>query len=208
MNWNEFNLKHIVDEKGEVNDLDLQAHHLSEAEKALYRTLGCTIVYKERKFILSNLELYYGSAGDKAHDWWRTTFDSTRGISKEMTKHQLKGGPRIYLKNRGFSNHNRMDLVVGPEGVAVSFLIRNVMDENGKRLGKDYDGNPALIIREDAMNLSLDDIGSEIELLDTHSQFVKSPEDVDRNKRYISTSGFSGFSDSFPEKLWNYRLKE
>ncbi|MCF8059944.1 MAG: hypothetical protein K9K67_11645 [Bacteriovoracaceae bacterium] len=208
MIWNNFDLKHILNNEGEITSKTLQEHCFAEAEKALYRTLGCTIVYKGKKFVLSNLELYYGSAGDKAHDWWRATFPGVRGISKKHTAHQFKAGPRIYLKNEGYSNHNRMDLVVGPEGVAISFLIRNVWNESGKRLGKDYDGNPALIIREDAMFISPQDIGEEIELLDTHAEYVHSIDHVDKNRRFISTSGFSGFSDSFPDKLWNYRLRE
>ncbi|MCO4793460.1 MAG: hypothetical protein KC493_07105, partial [Bacteriovoracaceae bacterium] len=143
------------------------------AEEMIQRMLGCTIVIRGKKFILSNLELYYGGIGDAAHDWHRSTFNPKQGISKTQIHAQVNEGLRFYLRQKGKGGFNRMDLVVGQEGVAISFLIRNVHDENLNSVSKDASGNPALLIREDRMNILDSDHDAhfneheEIEFLDT-----------------------------------------
>ncbi|MCR9206284.1 MAG: hypothetical protein NXH75_17010 [Halobacteriovoraceae bacterium] len=206
--WNEFNLNHIVNESGEVTDVELQEKCFSEAEKALVKTLGCTIVYQGKKFVLSNLELYYGSAGDKAHDWWRTQYGQARGISKEHAAYQFLEGPRIYAKTKGQGNRNRMDLIIGPEGVAVSFLIRNLCDELGNPIIPEEHGGPGKLLNENVLNLQDSDIGEKIELLDTRDQYIKSEDQITRKKRYIGGRGYCGFQESFPERLWNFKFEK
>ncbi len=210
MLWEGLGLKSLVDQDGIVSEDQLEERDflLSQAEKLMTRTLGCTIIVKGRKFILSNLELYYGSVGDRAHDWWRTNFSKARGISKEHASYQFREGPRLYLKQRGKGNQNRADLIVGPEGVAISFLIRNVWDESRKRVGESIDGNPALILREGSMDIEDSMIGEIIELLDTHSEYVPDESDIIKCRRYIGGKGYSGFDEAFKDKLWNYRIPD
>lgn len=206
MIWNEFDLRHIVNGNGEVEDMALQNHCFSEAEKALYRTLGCTIVYKGKEFVLSNLELYYGSAGDKAHDWWKFKNGQIRGINKDHPPYQMETGPRIYLKSLGRGGRNRMDLVIGPQGVAISFLIRNLIKEDGSWATDINKGGTGVLLKEDVLCMDDKDVGKEIELIDTHNDNITST--VVRNKRFISGKGYVGFEASFPEMLWNIRLAE
>lgn len=209
MLWDNLDLRHLIDEEGNIGEeqLSSQAQCIAEAEKLMLRTLGCTIVIEGREFILSNLELYYGSIGDRAHDWWRVNYSKSRGISKEHTAYQLLSGPKIYKKTKGCGNRNRADIVVGPEGVALSFLIRNVWDVSGQRMGK-LDGSPGMILGEDILNITDDMVGKSIELIDTHNKYVSSEDQIIKSKRYIGGKGYCGFPEAFEEKLWNFRIAE
>ena len=192
---------------------------IKAAEEMIQRMLGCTVVIRGKKFIFSNLELYYGGIGDEAHEWHRSTFKPKQGISKTQIEAQLNQGLRFYLRQNGKGGQNRMDLVVGLEGVAISFLIRNVHDENLQSVSKDDWGNPALLIREDRMNILDEDHDSafedhpEIEFIDTHNQYVKSLNQITRKKRFNGGNksgpekGYSGFDDGpFGQHEWNFRL--
>ena len=63
---------------------------INAANNLTKRMLDCTIEIRSKKFILTNLELYYGGIGDMAHDWYRVNFSDkyeikSRGISTENT---------------------------------------------------------------------------------------------------------------------------
>ncbi|TNF27291.1 MAG: hypothetical protein EP319_11915 [Deltaproteobacteria bacterium] len=214
-------VKQLVDATGNVpNERQHEiAYCIQAAEAMIQRILGCTVVIRGKKFIFSNLELYYGGIGDEAHDWHRSTFNPKQGISKTQIFAQLNQGLRFYLRQKGKGGFNRMDLVVGLEGVAISFLIRNVHDENHQSVSKDDSGNPALLIREDRMNILDSDHDtafedhSEIEFIDTHDQYVKSLDQISRKKRFDANKksgpekGYSGFDDGpFGQHEWNFRL--
>jgi hypothetical protein len=186
---------------------------LQAAEELAKRMLGCTLIIRDEKFILSNLELYYGGAGDMAHDWHRTTFHPKQGLSKKQTAAQLNSGLCLYLKQNGKGGQNRMDLVVGNEGVAISLLVRNVHRPDGSMVGKSIDGNPALILREAAMAIEDRDHGQvfdaydEISFEDSHSQYCGETPKLIINKRCIGGKycGFEG--GPYGQHRWNYRLE-
>jgi len=211
-------VKQLVDASGNV-PADKQSEVetcIQAAEAMIQRMLGCTVFIRGKKFIFSNLELYYGGIGDEAHDWYRAKFQKIRGISKTNTQAQLKNGLRFYLKqlSDGESKQNRMDLVVGLEGVAISFLIRNIHDESLNSVADSIDGNPAKILWPQKLAMRISDHGidfnehPEIEFLDTHGEYVKSRDQIIRNKRYISQKGYVGFEEGpFGQHEWNFKLE-
>ena len=223
-------VKQLVDATGKVTaDKQSEVETCIQAAGAMIqRMLGCTVVIRGKKFIFSNLELYYGGIGDEAHDWHRANFQGTRGISKENSKAQLEPGVRFYLKqlSEGKSRQNRMDIVVGDKGVAISFLIRNVLDENLNSVSDSEDGNPALLLWADKMNILKTDHGiclnehPDFDFIDTHHEFVKSLDQITRDKRFSTQKettpegkvktkrGYIGFNHGpFGQHEWNFKLK-
>lgn len=218
-------VKQLIDEEGRIPKAweSEVSGCIEAAERLCKRMLGCTLVIRGVRFILTNLEIYYGGIGDHAHDWYRLKFPQfyekkARGINRNHTEAQLLAGPRIYLKqktvtleNGKTSGRNRMDLVVGGDGVAISLLVRNLASEDGSLVG-DINGNPALILGKKGLQLTGQENGTRLgetpgfELLDTHGEYVKDSGKIVRNKRFTD-GGYCGFSTGpFGESEWNFRL--
>ena len=171
--------------------------------------LGCTIRVHGQDFILTNLELYYGGIGDMAHDWYRSRY---QGKYTKISKHsagktdaQISEGPLFYFNQKGNGNHKRCDLVVGKAGVAVSFLIRNVLDENLEPLGT-KNGQPNKVLKD--MGLKDSDYLQHVEIIDTRDEVLKGGYKINKRKRY--SSGFKGFDYPdcpFARLEWNFSLE-
>ena len=169
--------------------------------------LGCTIRVHGQDFILTSLELYYGGIGDMAHDWYRSRYqEKYTKISKhsaEKTHAQISEGPSFYFNGNGL--RKRCDLVVGNAGVAVSFLIRNVLDKDLIPLGT-KNGQPNVVLK--GMGLSDDDHGEPVEIIDTRDEVLKGGYTINKRKRY--SSGFKGFDYPdcpFARLEWNFSLE-
>ena len=169
--------------------------------------LGCTIRVHGQDFILTSLELYYGGIGDMAHDWYRSRYqEKYTKISKhsaEKTHAQISEGPSFYFNGNGL--RKRCDLVVGNAGVAVSFLIRNVLDKDLIPLGT-KNGQPNVVLK--GMGLSDDDHGEPVEIIDTRDEVLKGGYTINKRKRY-SSGKFEGFDYDCPfaQKAWNFSLE-
>ena len=170
--------------------------------------LGCTIRVHGQDFILTSLELYYGGIGDMAHDWYRSRYqEKYTKISKhsaEKTHAQISEGPSFYFNGNGL--RKRCDLVVGNAGVAVSFLIRNVLDKDLIPLGT-KNGQPNVVLK--GMELSSDsDHGKPVEIIDTRDAVLKGGYTINKRKRY-SSGKFEGFDYDCPfaQKAWNFSLE-
>ena len=113
-------LKQLIDQNGNLPPTSFKESITQErlALKCMETFLGCTIVIRDKFFILSGPELYYGGIGDMAHDWFRATFPNKYPVrtsyNKERSKIHLLNGPRIYLNQAGNSNYKRFDIVLGP----------------------------------------------------------------------------------------------
>jgi hypothetical protein len=171
--------------------------------------LGCTIRVHGQDFILTSLELYYGGIGDMAHDWYRSSYPERytkkSRHSEEKTEAQISEGPLFYFNQKGNGNHKRCDLVVGKAGVAVSFLIRNVLDENLEPLGT-KNGQPNKVLKD--MGLKDSDYLQHVEIIDTRDEVLKGGYKINKRKRY--SSGFKGFDYPdcpFARLEWNFSLE-
>jgi hypothetical protein len=171
--------------------------------------LGCTMRVHGQDFILSNLELYYGGIGDMAHDWYRSSFKKQytkkSKHSEEKTLAQISKGPVFYFNKEGNGNYKRCDLVVGNAGVAVSFLIRNVLDKNLIPLGT-KNGQPNVVLK--GMGLMDSDHLQNVEIIDTRDAVLKGGYTINKRKRY-SSGKFEGFDYDCPfaQKAWNFSLE-
>jgi 3-methyladenine DNA glycosylase Mpg len=206
-------LLHLIDEKGNLPSYNSQhvKKSIHEAEAIARRMLGCTLKVRGKKFILTNLELYYGSAGDLASDWYRSNFPNrnAKKVSRVSSEIQFEEGLRIYLNQKGESNYKRMDLVIGPRNVAISLLLRGAVDETGKRVCSRL-GNPNKLLK--AMGIVDADHGrsfkksGDLVFLDTHDQYVKDSSQILTNLRVIGGKATGFQNTQFGQSLWNFSI--
>lgn len=125
-------IEHLVDDNGCVPDNKMKSAHICSeiAEEVASRMLGCSLCVGEKNYILTELELYYGSIGDCSHDWYRQAhIANSRGYNhRHAIDIKTSKGLRIYLNQKGQSTRRRMDIIIGNEGVAISLLVREVFD--------------------------------------------------------------------------------
>lgn len=206
-------LEHLIDSNGDVpkDKNHLIASNESKAIGVVKSMLGMELEVRGKKFTLTNLELYYGGIGDKAHDWYRLAFPfkcpKKSKTNRELSKTQLHLGPKFYFNQKGNGGRKRADIVLGKEGVAVSVLIRNVADENGNLVGS-IDGNTQLILGP--MGVLDEDHGK---LLINHESVRLLPRlkhfegnQINENLRYISGKGYVGFEDINDTSKWNFSI--
>lgn len=149
---------------------------LSYAEQLAKHMLGCTFIVRGNGFIISMVELYYGSAGDTGHDWYRNHYIYKNSKYKIRSDMQLEEGILGYLSLDDINDrYNRMDFVIGPKNVAISLLIRNVIDSSGKIVGKPQ-GSPNLVLKK--MLIRTEDHGEKIEIINDLS-------DINPSKLYL-----------------------
>lgn len=205
-----YELMQLVDKNGLVSAENLKLAEQNEqlAVEIVKSMLGMTIVVRNRKFILTNLELYYGGIGDFAHDWHRKFVKKHNNIENTKAYAQLKKGPRIYLNQKGGGKHKRMDIVLGSEGVAISALVRNVADENGNLVGA-LTGAPnttlkAMGINDQDHDKSLEE-NSGIYLVERHQKFNDPSIKIETRPR-AQGSDFIGFPKYNDTKAWNFSI--
>tara|TARA_R110000868_G_scaffold117599_7_gene312177 strand:+ start:1001 stop:1642 length:642 start_codon:yes stop_codon:yes gene_type:complete len=202
-------LKQLVSSDGSLfEDSSILALQETLALEVMESFLGSSILIGDQKFILSNLELYYGGIGDMAHDWYRSSFPDRytkkSKHSKVNTDAQISKGPIFYFNQKGQGRFKRCDIVIGNEGVAVSFLIRNVLDSNLDSLGT-INGQPNVVLKK--MGLTDQDHMQNVELIDTKSDVLNRGFKIQKLKRFTNGK-FNGFDYDCPfaRKEWNYRL--
>lgn len=204
-------LRNLIDSHGNIigSNEDIQRQELIALD-LMKNFLGCAITKNDKLFILSELELYFGGLGDMAHDWYRRSFPEkyTDGkisrTSKETSKFQAMKGPIYYYNRLGGGKHKRCDIVVGNDGVAVSFLIRGVILEDLKTLISGP--NNAL----NAIGLTDDDLGKEVQIKDRREQVFSQDYTVQPARMRVIGGVASGFeyNDNYSKKLWNLSLKK
>ena len=206
-------LKQLIDPStGILKDEDLPEALvcIDLAKKMCLNLLGSTLIVRGKPYILASLELYYGGVGDMGNDWHRYNFQSKKGLSGEDVKWQVTGGPRVYISKHG--PRQRMDIVLGPDGVAVSALVRNVIDPEKGSFSDSWIGNTKLI--QDRMGISRADLGKpikpggEFELIDTHGKYVSSVENDIIHAKRVQAGKHIGFKGTWGEELWNFTLRE
>ena len=208
-------VKHFLDEKGELKNSDFE-NSINNAIKIGKRLLGGTLITNSKVFIISMVELYYGSISDECHDWYKVFYsNSHRGISANQVEIQNERGLRFYSKHLRNSNWNRIDIVIGDEGVAVSFLIRNLIDMNGNSVAK-YHGGPGIVARELFSQQLIDNPEIQIvntdnpsfknmnAFIDTHDLFADCNNNplVHTNRR-CRNNQFLGLTGKYQERKWN-----
>jgi len=203
-------LKNLIDSNG---NLIASEEGIFEQEKLaleiMRNTLGLSIIKNNKRFILSELELYFGGIGDKAHDWYRRNFKGQYGDGKisrtshETAKYQAMKGPIYYFNRKGGGKHKRCDIVMGEEGVAVSFLIRAVLIDESFELVSGP--NNAL----NAMGLTDDDLGKEVEFHDSREYVFSKGFYIEEPRLRIISGKAIGFSHGclHDKKPWNLFLK-
>ncbi len=162
-------LTKTIDENGSpLKDADNKPA-IETAEALAERLLGSTLHIRRKKFIIRMLEIYYGGIGDRAHDWYRTRYVYKTSKYKQQTAVQEMEGFKIYLSNLNVIDpYTRMDIVGGNDGVAISFLLRSVWDENFNLIGAKH-GSPNKILQ--AMGLQSSDHGADISVDDPYAGF-------------------------------------
>ena len=206
-------IKQLVNEKGDVLDKgkDEISSCIDAAESLTKKMLGCTLVIRNKKFILTNLELYYGGIGDHAHDWYKANFLGTKGVNKQRAEIQKEKGLCLYLNKPGNGNYKRMDIVVGSAGVAISLLVRNVANEDRKLIGQ-KDGSPNIILRKNNMNILDEDHGQSLacnsifSFINTHQEYMKNSSQIESRMRYQKGKGYVGLEGPFGKRRWNFNL--
>lgn len=138
-------MKNLIGENGDTKE------DIKEAEQAALdvgkRLIGATLIVKNQLYIISMVELYYGGIGDNCHDWYRRKLaiekkkNTTSWQNAEIINSK---GLRFNMKNNTHSKRNRIDIVVGNEGVPVSFLLRNLIKDYGKMLVSRKQGGPGV----------------------------------------------------------------
>ena len=200
--------------KGKKSEIEKS---IAKAEEITKHLLGCTLVVGKEKYILSMLELYYGGVGDTEHDWFRKRFKVLRK-KPEMIKHteiQQGKGLRIYLSSPKINHanrHQRFDIVIGPANVAISVLVRGVLDISNstpERIGA-RNGSPNTVLHALKINSKHHDQiihlseSSKFRLIDTHSKYVKMEGDVHRQLRINICHDFE---NKYSKRL-NYSLSK
>jgi hypothetical protein len=193
--------------KGKKSEIEKS---IAKAEEITKHLLGCTLVVGKEKYILSMLELYYGGVGDTEHDWFRKRFKVLRK-KPEMIKHteiQQGKGLRIYLSSPT-NQYQRFDIVIGPDNVAVSVLVRGVLNSSLDRLGA-RNGSPNKVLHalkiksKDHNQIIYLSKSSKFRLIDTHSKYVKMEGDVHRQLRINICHDFE---NKYSKRL-NYSLSK
>jgi hypothetical protein len=172
---------------------------LKTASEIAKYLLGCSLIVKDEVFIISMVELYYGSAGDKYHDWFRNHYIYKCSKYRIRSEVQTKKGLRTYLSLKNVENsYCRMDIVIGPKNVAVSVLIRNVINSKGKLVGKP-NGNPNIILKD--MKITNEDHDKEIIIIQNKIQ-------IDSKSIYLLDSRADFFNKNKNIKvIENHRIK-
>lgn len=212
----QYELKNLLDKNGDVTDMAQAQVQAELALQVMEYFLGCGFEIHGEKFYFTNLELYYGGIGDMAHDWYKANFkekyNKSVRPSKECAKIQFLKGPKFYFNHQKFQDRTRCDIVIGTEGVPVSFLVRNIVDENlnlvyeAKNEKDATNGKTSAIIQ--AANLTGEDLGRDLNFLDSRAEIVKQDMETIKEKRFIAGKGFSGFNDGSPwdQALWNLSI--
>ncbi|MBP7553908.1 MAG: DNA-3-methyladenine glycosylase [Spirochaetes bacterium] len=195
---------------------------IKKAEEITERLLGCALIVRRKIYYISMIELYYGGIGDEAHDYFR--------YQNEIVNVQSQKGLKIYVSkktNNDNMKHRRMDIVIGPQGVPISVLLRNVVcSETRKNLSNSKVGQPNQIIKSFNMGIKWEDHGKEIFynqdidnidsskeflLIDTHEIFYKENYIQNSVKRLRVKGGqFNGINQNFKfyNREWNFSLPE
>ncbi|HSV98132.1 MAG TPA: hypothetical protein VLM75_14515 [Spirochaetota bacterium] len=207
---------HIITETG-----DLDENGLRDSENAALdvgeRLIGSTLITNNTLYIIAMVELYYGGIGDECHDWWRKQFKARKNSkSWKNTPRQMEAGLRFYSKMDRKSNWNRIDIVVGPEGVPVSFLLRNLIKEDGKLLVPRATGGPGITAKELLHDALLkhpeidfnppDIIPGKHSLHDTHDAFFNVNDIQSCRKWRCRNNNFVGLKGKYEKSEWNISI--
>lgn len=205
-------IKNCIDEHGNlisaINDVNSSINACELLGESL---LGAILNIRGKKFIIRMLEIYYGGVGDDAHDWYRSRFVYKKSGFKDHTEIQSHDGFRVYLSSLDTKNkYTRFDIVAGPKGVPISYLVRSVWDENFNIIGNKK-GSPNIVLQ--AMGILSIDHGTLIEINnseakinieDTHEEILRQRElTIKRSLRINLTSDF----EKKNQVLWNLCLE-
>jgi hypothetical protein len=165
MKYTSPSLKHFLDEKFHLGDRECntQAYRdaLKDAGDIAKSFIGCSIIVRQKSFTISMVELYYGSAGDDKHDWFRSNRPGANPTYPKQTQIQKENGLKVYIQYPNENDtYNRMDIVIGPQDVAISILIRSLIDSNDKTIQGPFKCMTA-------MNIHKEDHGKEIKFINT-----------------------------------------
>ncbi|GHU59014.1 hypothetical protein FACS189411_15340 [Bacteroidia bacterium] len=207
------NIKNLIDSNGSfIGTPQDKKLSITEVESLAVSILGCTLHVHGKEFIIRMLEIYYGGIGDDAHDWYRTHFIYKKSKYKEWTEVQTKEGFRVYLSSPDVSDaFTRFDIVVGHEGVPVSFLIRSVWDSDFKIIGAKK-GSPNIILNKMELKegdhdkiIGFNNHESDIYIENTSDTVIESKEltTVKKQRRINVTSQFEEENKVF----WNFSLE-
>jgi hypothetical protein len=204
-------IKNCINEKGDLCvSSDVLSTSFRAAEVLCEQLLGATLNVRGKKFVIRMLEIYYGSAGDYTHDWFRNNFIKKSSKNLFRTQIQTQKGFKIYLSLANVkSRYTRLDIVVGNEGVAISFLLRSVWGENFDIIGK-KEGSPNVVLNamgidenDHGKEISVDNLQSEISLEITEAKIYTNKNlEIERKLR-------RGLPQQFEENnslLWNFTL--
>ncbi len=205
-------IKNLINNTGEAGDNEAKKESIQAVEALAESLLGATLSVRGNKFIIRMLEIYYGGIGDDAHDWYRTHFVYKKSKYKEHTNIQEKEGFRVYLNSLDVEDiYTRFDIVVGNEGVPVSFLVRGAWDSDFNPVEKNIKkGNPNVVLRK--MALKAEDHGKKIGFNDSNSEiYIEDTSDEIKKRKGLEMKNQKriNIKSKFEEKngiLWNFYL--
>lgn len=172
IDYNSAQLKNFINERGEVIFGDTEEYNISirKAEEITTALLGCTLMVRNKPYILSMLELYYGSIADTECYWYRTNFLVKKSTRINFLKLHDEPGLRVYINVlNDISTYQNFNIIVGPKNVPVCILVRSVLDSGSKVIGK-KNGSPKLIMKE--MGVSSSDHGKGIGFFDVGNEKI------------------------------------
>lgn len=209
-------LAHLVDSDGEIPKEKVHLVEVNEAIaiKVVKSMLGMQLEVRGNRFLLTNLELYYGGLGDPAHDWYKANYPGKYGrtkVNKKQTEAQFLCGPRLYINQPGSAKYKykRMDIVLGKADVAVSVLVRNAVDDKFKLLGK-IDGQTKIVIdRMEILDLDhgKDLTNSDVRLFERDAGLVILDSQIETQLRY-QEGKFKGFPQYGDSRRWNFSISK
>lgn len=215
--YNNTQIENHINDNGQImhNNVEQSIHTALEVGKKL---LGGTLVTNNQIFIIAMVELYYGSIADEYHDWYRVHHTGQhRGISTNQVEQQSNAGLGFYSKQRINSKRNRIDIVIGKEGVAVSYLLRNLIRMDGTLLSDCISGRPGnvantlfsqrIIDHPEIAIRTLEDSKIFIDhhsFIDTHDAFMQCNPglEIESNLRCINNA-FKGLKGTYQNRKWN-----
>jgi hypothetical protein len=217
IDYNSVQLKNFINERGEIILKNREEFNTSvrKAEEITEALLGCTLMVRNKPFIISMLELYYGSMADTECYWYRTNFMVKKSTRVGHLKLHDEPGLKVYINVlNDISTYQNFNIIVGPMDVPVCILVRSVFDQGFRVIGK-TSGSPKLIMK--AMDISskdhgkeivfsdraIEDVNHEFVLIDTHREVYEKGNFVTRQRRRINVN--PEFEDKYHLE-WNFYM--
>lgn len=191
-------LVHGIDQNGHPNPT-LQNQittSIQNIEKLCDLLLGSILEVRGKKFILIGLEIYYGSIGDTLQDWYKVNYGgNAHGVAHANVVHQEGPALQVYFNQNNFGPRTRIDIVVGPQEVAASILIRDIQPHGANA---PISGPNRCFT---ALGVQNNDLKKPIVLTPNTGDYVIHPNYGDKKIKYMPRKGYTAKSPAIQQTM-------